>query len=348
MDTPTIPFLPHREYKFGRHWSRHFGGVSDEVSREKAFEQHRNGDGYTVLILQDGKPVFVVGVNTDTKSRSVVFLEEPNEKQLSLTFEERKPGTLSLCQASRYQKEGDVWTGIEIGIRRNYRFFPDGAVRIQKHIQRDLKQNNVETWVSTTKIDPSVYSLSTPPFGEFDDLLRRDFINLDALEAQCPPDSWVRQGPPPKSPMPIDKAGYYLDDVRNLGLSDDHAENHTLFYLRWLIENNLISQDYLKETAETLNEWRAGKATIREVYRFWGSVLMDDMLSPEANAFTAGYYAEECGGYLGDCSATLAGRLASSYHVDYSEANYQKIKTVLDRRYQEWKRANPLPPRPAR
>ena len=102
-----------------------------------------------------------------------------------------------------------------------------------------------------------------------------------------------------------------------------------------------MSEWYLKETAETREECGAGKATIRNVYRQMASALMDDMLSAGGNEFVRDYYhvsKAHPAGYPRDYAVTLQRNLPSSYHVEYTEANYQRIRPVIDRRYQEWKR----------
>src|SRR5207249_11227520 len=86
---------------------------------------------------------------------------------------------------------------------------------------------------------------------------------------------------------------------------------------------------------------RAGKATVRDVYRQMASALMDDMLSAEGSECVKDYYSvsKACqAGYPRDYEVILQGNLASSYHVPYTEENYQRIRPVIDRRYQEWRR----------
>jgi hypothetical protein len=338
MDTQATASGIRTEIRYGARWAHNTDRLVSEMPKEKASEYHLGKKGYEVMISLTGKPAYVLTVNTNTKVWAVSVLDDSCQVVAYFDFRELKTSQLFLRSAWRHKVLKDDDGRKEIGITTKFLFLPGGEVNLEKSVSRDLAKRALETLTGATKVDPNGFWLTTPPFGEFDPLLRRDFVDLDAIEAQCPPESWVRQGPPPKGPTPYDKAAYYLDDVRALGLSDEYAENHTLLYLRWLIENKLMSSDYLEETAEVLSEWRVGKATIRDVYRFWGSALMDDMLSSEANAFTSVYYAAERRGFIGDCSAVFEGKLASPYHLEYSEANYQQIKPVLDRRFQEWKR----------
>src|SRR5947207_13546727 len=100
MESSTI----HREYKFGRHWGYDSHKVSLEVPREKALEQHRAGEGYTVLILENCKPRFVVGVNTGTTIRGVHFLDDSCETSLDFQFNEFEQGRLFLTWAQPKRK----------------------------------------------------------------------------------------------------------------------------------------------------------------------------------------------------------------------------------------------------
>ena len=61
------------------------------------------------------------------------------------------------------------------------------------------------------------------------------------------------------------------------------------------------------------------------------------MLSDEGNAFAMYYFDFDRGRYMQDYTSALQGNLPSEYHIKYSEENYQKLRTVIDDRYAEWK-----------
>ena len=87
-----------------------------------------------------------------------------------------------------------------------------------------------------------------------------------------------------KSPHVYDKAKYHLESVEEHGLSEEHASNHTVFFLRWLIENDLMDDWFLEESKAEIAKLRAGKATIHHVYDSWDNCLIDDMLSKKATS----------------------------------------------------------------
>lgn len=139
------------------------------------------------------------------------------------------------------------------------------------------------------------------------------------------------------TPYVYDKAKYHAETVEDYGLPEEHAANHTVFFLRWLIEQDLMSTEFVEESAGILAKVRAGRAGIHEVYEWWDCCLIDDMLADEGNAFARHYFDFDDGAYLRDYAETLQRDLTSEFHVEYSEENYRLIKSVIDRRFGRWK-----------
>jgi hypothetical protein len=138
-------------------------------------------------------------------------------------------------------------------------------------------------------------------------------------------------------PHVYDKMKYHLEAVQGYALPDEHAANHTVCFLRWLIENDLMSVFFEEESDPVLAEFRAGKTSIHDVYDFWDGCLVNDMLSDEGNRFALYYFDFAHGQYLRDYIALLQGQLPSEYHVTYNERNYQRLKARIDRHYQQWR-----------
>lgn len=134
-----------------------------------------------------------------------------------------------------------------------------------------------------------------------------------------------------------DKAKYHDDTVANFGLPEEHASNHTIFFLRWLMDNDLVSDFFVSESGDILARYRAGNASIYDVYEWWDRVLLSEMLSEEGNAFAMSYFDFERGKYISDYKKALKGRLPSEFHVQYNEENYEQMRKVIDRRFAEWK-----------
>ena len=140
------------------------------------------------------------------------------------------------------------------------------------------------------------------------------------------------------SPHVYDKAKYHYETIEKFGLAERYAANHTVFFLRWLIERNMMSDLFTQESGDMLRKFRAGEATIHQVYEWWDCCLVDEMLSEEGNAFAMHYFNFDRGSYLNDYASTLQRGLPTQFHVDYTEDSYQKIRQVIDRRYNEWKK----------
>lgn len=136
-----------------------------------------------------------------------------------------------------------------------------------------------------------------------------------------------------------DKAKYHDHSIQEAGLPEEHATHHTLYFLRWLIEKDLISDEEDPDFAEVQAKFKSGAMTLYAVYDWWDRCLISDMLTDEGNAFALHYFDFERGKYLEDYTSTLQGSLPTVFHIPYSEANYQTLKQVIDRRYEEWKSA---------
>ena len=138
------------------------------------------------------------------------------------------------------------------------------------------------------------------------------------------------------SPHVYDKAKYHYETIEEYGLAEEHASNHTVMFLRWLLEKGMMSEFFEKESGEMLARFRSDGVSAYEIYRWWDCCLVSDMLSQEGNGFARHYFDFENGRYLSDYIELLQGSLPSEFHVEYTKANYQKLRAVIDRRYQEW------------
>jgi hypothetical protein len=138
-------------------------------------------------------------------------------------------------------------------------------------------------------------------------------------------------------PHVYDKAEYHDDTVQEFELPAEHAANHTVVFLRWLIENGLTSQMFADNSGDVVERFRTGGASIHDVYEWWNCCLVNDMLSDEGNRFAMHYFDFDRGQYLQDYAEMLKGDLPSDFHVEYTEENYRRMKQVMDRRYADWR-----------
>jgi hypothetical protein len=137
-----------------------------------------------------------------------------------------------------------------------------------------------------------------------------------------------------------DKAKYHLESVENDGLDEVQAYVHTAFYLRWILEHKLFSQEFFEESKEEIEKFQNRELTALQIYQNWDGCLIDDMLSDEGNAFSQFYFDFEKGQYIHDYGI-LADDLWSIFSLRFNDENYSKIEPLIDRAYQSWKNSRP-------
>ena len=139
------------------------------------------------------------------------------------------------------------------------------------------------------------------------------------------------------SPVVYDKAKYHHETVMDYGLDSAQTEVHTAFFLGWLLDNDLTSEDFNHESRDLVARYRSREIDAIKVYEWWDCCLVDDMLNDTGNAFAQYYFDFEHGQYLADYHELLVGDLPSEFHVHYSWENYQVIRKRIDERFEEWK-----------
>ena len=135
----------------------------------------------------------------------------------------------------------------------------------------------------------------------------------------------------PTGPIVYDKGKYHLEAVEEYGLPEAHAYHHTVYFLRWLLENALMSE------AEPFDRSSLTNDAVLKIYEWWDCCLMEDLLSDEGNAFAQHYFDFDKGRYISDYMELLKGDLLSEFHIPLTEENYQKLKRMVDRRFAQWK-----------
>lgn len=145
-----------------------------------------------------------------------------------------------------------------------------------------------------------------------------------------------------------DKAKYHLDTVQESGLDEEQSAVHTAFFLGWLMDNGLCSEEFVEDSRDDIAAYRRREKTALEVYGLWDYCLIDDMLSDEGNAFAQSYFDFSTGKYIDDYVELLARKLPSEFHVPYTWKNQRRISHRISKRYSEWKAAaNISSPAPA-
>jgi hypothetical protein len=110
-------------------------------------------------------------------------------------------------------------------------------------------------------------------------------------------------------------------------------------FLAWAIIHGLEGEDHREDCPASLAAVRARQMTGRQfLLRECDEKFTDVDLSDEGNAFAKYYYGDPEWLYLRDYDRIMASNLPSTYHVEDTWENYDKIAGVISRRFDEWKR----------
>jgi hypothetical protein len=142
------------------------------------------------------------------------------------------------------------------------------------------------------------------------------------------------------SSIVYDKAKYHQATVMASDLDAVQTEVHTAFFLGWLLDNGLTSDDFNRDCPELIAQYKAREIDALRVYESWDCCLVDDMLSDTGNAFAQAYFDFDRGQYMADYRELLVRGLPSEFHVPYSWENYEIIRKRIDKRFQEWQRGD--------
>lgn len=140
--------------------------------------------------------------------------------------------------------------------------------------------------------------------------------------------------------MAYDKADWHLTDDFPGDLDEEQIYVHTGFFIGWLIDKNLISEEFEEVNIDTIPKFKQREISGPKLYEISGGVLSADDVNDEGRLFCNYYYQPDT--YFGDYRDTfiLGGLfkkgLPSDYHVRDTWENYNKICGVIDKRYEVW------------
>ena len=140
--------------------------------------------------------------------------------------------------------------------------------------------------------------------------------------------------------MAYDRADWHYGGDYPTDLLPENGGTHIGMFVAWAIIHDLEGDLHREDSATSVEAVRQRRMTGREFLfgecdeKFW-----EEDLNDQGNAFASWYYASE-GSYMQDYERTLAADLQSVYHVADTWENYDKLASVIDRRFDEWRRAN--------
>lgn len=114
---------------------------------------------------------------------------------------------------------------------------------------------------------------------------------------------------------------------------------HIGFYLTWIIENNLEGEDLQENATEELAMVRKREMdALTFLIQVCDEKFISDDLSDEGYAFTQHYYEAKINNYFEDFERVLGQEFSSSYYVENSWDNYDKISPVITDAYKKSKK----------
>ena len=126
---------------------------------------------------------------------------------------------------------------------------------------------------------------------------------------------------------------------------------HIAFFVRWCIENDLMSQEIKEDFAEELQQIANKELDCRDFFfNNMDGVFTSEELNTKGKKFAAAYYhsektkfAKNFGYYLIDHENWVKNKFGSQYnsdssyyYVENSEDNYNEIKDICNKRYSEF------------
>ena len=138
-----------------------------------------------------------------------------------------------------------------------------------------------------------------------------------------------------------DKAKWHFGGDFPTDLDDFQGYVHTGMFLGWLIDKDLISDDFKENNKTEIQEFRNRKMTGSQVFeKCCDGVLMIEDINELGNRFSLSYFDFQTGQYLTDYENALLKGKPSLYNVDDTWDNYAVIKLFIEKRFADWNDKN--------
>jgi hypothetical protein len=139
--------------------------------------------------------------------------------------------------------------------------------------------------------------------------------------------------------MKYDDASWHYGGDFPKDLPHEAAGTHTGMFVAWGFLRGLAGRIHIEDFPDDIPKLQVRTATPGQFYlEACDGKFTDEDLTDEGNAFAAHYFDLQKGSYLADYESLLAADLPTLYHVPDTWATFDKLKPVLDTRFQEWRR----------
>lgn len=149
-----------------------------------------------------------------------------------------------------------------------------------------------------------------------------------------------------------DDASWHYEGEFPTDLSNESAATHIGMFLAWCIDNDLLNEEQMEENDDAIKSVKNREMTGAEfVIDIFDEKLIDDDLCELGNGFAAAYYTDgstfgkEYSSFIDDYlnvfdDYTEEGedKYETLYHIEDTFENYDRIKTIIDQRFDQWRK----------
>jgi len=139
----------------------------------------------------------------------------------------------------------------------------------------------------------------------------------------------------------FDKAKWHLNSDFPPDLNPNQVYVHTGLFVTWLIENDLFDSEFKNQNTKGIQALLSRNIFPSQFYAEYLDGIFDaDGLKEDATDFTSEYFDFEKGKYVTDYLATLDpdDKLPTIFHIQDTWENFDKLRPVLNERFQNWTR----------
>lgn len=138
--------------------------------------------------------------------------------------------------------------------------------------------------------------------------------------------------------MKYDDASWHSGGDFPADLPAEAGATHIGMYLAWLLLQGMENEELAEDAEEDLQALRERRTTPgRFLLEHSDGKFVDDLISDEANTFTAAYYDLEDSQYLEDYEEHLGADVPDLYHVADTWENFDRLAPVIARRFAAWR-----------
>ncbi len=212
----------------------------------------------------------------------------------------------------------------------------DEIEEIKKRVNEEDEQLILQALIASKSNIDGALSILTHGYDCFskEKTMYPEFLKQDSITKKYDDASWHYEGDYPED------------------LSQKNGATHIGMFLTWCIDNDLISEELLEDTDKETQQVRNRKMTGADfLIKCCDEKLLDEDLNERGNEFAKDYYDNDTafGGkyssYIDDYAQTFDKQTEddgfeyeSIYHIKDTFENYNILKPIIDRRYNEWKK----------